>query len=51
MLISEMYNKREISKEKTISCKGYENMGRGQTRSCMNGLSVKIEITYKQKNE
>lgn len=46
-LISEMQNKRETSREKTISCKGYENMGGRQTRRCMNGLSIKITIKYK----
>src|SRR3989338_2041666 len=32
--ISEMYRKKETSKDSIISCGGYENMGRKQTRRC-----------------
>ena len=45
--ISEMYHKKKTSKEDTIMCKGHENMGRDQSRECLNGFSVKIEIKYK----
>ncbi|MBS3073349.1 hypothetical protein J4465_00945 [Candidatus Pacearchaeota archaeon] len=45
--ISEMYHKKETSKEKIISCGGYESMGRGQTRRCLNHLSIRVEIKYK----
>jgi len=45
--ISEIYRNKETSKESIISCKGHENMGRGQTRRCLNHLNIKIEIKYK----
>lgn len=45
--ISEMYNKKETSKENTIMCGGHENMGRWKTRRCMNVLKVKADIKYK----
>ncbi len=46
-LISEMYRKKEVFKEDIVSCKGHENMGRGQTRRCLNHLCIKANITYK----
>lgn len=46
-LIAEMYHKKETSKEKLIVCKGHENMGRGQTRTCCNSINLKIKIKYK----
>lgn len=45
--ISEMYHKKETSKEGIISCGGYENMGGGQTRRCLNHLTINVEIKYK----
>ena len=45
--ISEMYHKKETHKEGIVSCGGYENMGRGQKRDCLNHLSIKVEIKYK----
>jgi len=45
--ISEMYRNRETSKEGIISCKGHENMGRGQTRRCLNHMHIKVKIKYK----
>ena len=44
--ISEMYHKKESSKEDTIMCNGYERMGRKATRRCLNGLKVKVNIKY-----
>ena len=46
--ISEMYRNQETSKEGIISCGGYESMGRGKTRRCLNHLKVKVEIKYKR---
>lgn len=45
--ISEMYKNKETSKEGIISCEGYESMGRGQTRRCLNHMNIKVEIKYK----
>jgi len=45
--IFEMYRNRETSKEGIVSCGGYEKMGGKNRRDCLNHLSIKIEIKYK----
>jgi len=44
--ISDIYNKKETSKEDTIMCKGHEKIGRGQTRKCLNGFKIKVNIKH-----
>ena len=46
-LIAEMYRNKETLRKEIISCGGYENMGQGQKRRCLNHLNVKLEIKYK----
>lgn len=45
--IMDMYRNKEVSKDGLISCKGYENMGRGNTRSCLNHTHIKVNVKYK----
>lgn len=47
-LIYLMNNKKETSKEETIICNGYEDMGRKNKRNCTNVFKIKIEIQYKE---
>jgi len=42
-----MYGKKETSKDGIISCGGYENMGRGQKRDCLNHMNINVKIKYK----
>lgn len=45
--LHDMVRNRETNKEKYITCKGHENMGRNQTRRCLNLLKVQATIVYK----
>jgi len=45
--ISDMYHKKETYKDGIILCKGHENMGRRQSRRCLNAFHLKVEIKYK----
>jgi len=47
-VIHEMIRKKETEREGFIPCEGYEPMGRGNKRRCLNSISYRITLKYKR---